>query len=207
MHKKGKFLMGLGLLLVAGALSLTLYNKYLENAARKNSDSVLMQMAEIPLQESPKDPEYIPDYVIDPTRPMPTVELDGHHYCGSLSIPALGLSFPIMSEWNYTKLTIAPCVYVGTCYGPGFVIMAHNYNTHFGPIKNLEVGDEVTFRDLDYNVFHYVVEDTEELRATQIEDMIDSGYDLTLFTCTPGGAARVTVRLTLTDTERLSVSE
>ena len=193
----------LGILLLAGALGLTAHNKYLENAARRNSDEVLMQMAELPPVEEPDDPEYIPDYVLNPGMPMPTVEINGHNYCGSLLVPALDLAWPVMSEWNYDKLRIAPCVYVGTCYGQGFVIMAHNYNSHFGPIKDLEMGDEVVFQDLANNRFHYVVEDAEELQPTAIEEMIDSGYDLTLLTCTPGGSARVTIRCTLVEAEHL----
>jgi len=32
------------------------------------------------------------------------------------------------------------------------------------------------------------------VKATDIEGMVHSGYDLTLFTCTYGGKARITVR-------------
>ncbi len=98
-------------------------------------------------------------------------------------------------------------MYVGTCYGQGFVVMAHNYNSHFGPIKDLQLGDEVVFQNLANNRFHYVVDDAEELEPTAIEEMIDSGYDLTLFTCTRGGGARVTIRCTLTEAEHLTTHD
>jgi len=34
----------------------------------------------------------------------------------------------------------------------------------------------------------------ETLPANATEEMITSGFDLSLYTCTPGGASRVTVR-------------
>lgn len=40
----------------------------------------------------------IPDYILDPDREMPTVEIDGNTYIGTLDIPSLELSLPVMSE-------------------------------------------------------------------------------------------------------------
>ena len=40
----------------------------------------------------------------------------------------------------------------------------------------------------------YEVREIYTVAATDIEGMINSGYDLSLFTCNYGGKARVTVR-------------
>lgn len=74
------------------------------------------------------------------------------------------------------------------------VIAAHNYARHFGNINRLKVGDEVSYVDSDGQEYHYEVSDSEILGAYDIEKMEEGDWDLTLFTCTYGGASRVTVR-------------
>jgi sortase A len=75
------------------------------------------------------------------------------------------------------------------------IICAHNYDRHFGQIKNLKEGDKVTFTDVYGDRFDYEVSEVTILQPTDVEEMKDpSDWDLTLFTCTIGGATRVTVR-------------
>jgi sortase A len=74
------------------------------------------------------------------------------------------------------------------------VIAAHNYKTHFGRLRELQLGDEIQFTDVDGNKFLYTVEELEILSPTAVEEMTDSGWALTLFTCTIGGKTRVAVR-------------
>lgn len=40
---------------------------------------------------------------------MPVVMLDGYEYVGYVEIPALELKLPVMSDWDYNRLTLAPC--------------------------------------------------------------------------------------------------
>ena len=107
----------------------------------------------------------IPDYILDPNREMPVLEADGNLYIGILKIPALNLELPVMSDWSYPQLRTAPCRYAGSAYQDDLVIAAHNYRRHFGLLGTLAAGE-----------------------------MTDSGYGLTLFTCTPGGRTRLAVR-------------
>ena len=44
------------------------------------------------------------------------------------------------------------------------------------------------------NVFRYEVASIETLHAAAVEDMVESDFDLTLFTCNPSGTARIAVR-------------
>ena len=55
-------------------------------------------------------------------------------------------------------------------------------------------GASVIFTDITNNVFSYTVFEIEQLPPTALEDMVSGDWDLTLFTCTLGGNARVTVR-------------
>lgn len=75
-----------------------------------------------------------------------------------------------------------------------YIIAAKNFKPHFGSIKLLEAGDEVTFTDAEGNIFSYSVSETETLDGYDIEGMQTGDWDLTLFTCTPGGQIRVAVR-------------
>ena len=74
------------------------------------------------------------------------------------------------------------------------IICGHNYSHHFGQLKDLEPDAEILLVDMDGLVFRYRVVQTEILNPTDIDKMIDTDYDLSLFTCTLGGRTRVTVR-------------
>lgn len=138
----------------------------------------------------------IPDYILNPNMDMPTVSHDGQAYIGILEIPAIDLRIPVISEWSYKGLKIAPGRYKGSAYTRDMVICGHNYATHFGYLNRLYTGATVIFTDIDGNRFEYVVEGKETLEAYDIEGMVDSGWDLSLFTCTPGGQYRLTIRCT-----------
>ena len=145
-----------------------------------------------------------PPFVQYPEMEMPTREIDGQTYIGMVEVPALELSLPVISEWTYPRLKKAPCRYVGSVYSKDMVICGHNYDRHFGRLKDLAVGDEVRFTDMDGNVFFYSVCGTEQLGKYAVEDMLAGEWDLTLFTYTKGGRMRVTVRCKL---ERYIVGE
>lgn len=130
---------------------------------------------------------------------MPTMKIDKQSYIGYIELPTLGISLPVISEWSYPKLRIAPCRYSGSAYDDSLVILAHNYARHFGNIQRLSIGDPVQFIDARGNIFQYVVAKHETLGRRDVKEMIDSSYDLTLFTCTYGGKYRITVRLNRVD--------
>lgn len=130
---------------------------------------------------------------------MPTMQINGQSYIGYIELPTLGISLPVMEEWSYPKLRVAPCRYSGSAYDDSLVILAHNYARHFGNIQSLAIGDPAQFIDADGNIFQYVVAKHETLGRRDVKEMTDSEYDLTLFTCTYGGRSRITVRLKRVD--------
>lgn len=204
MIKKGTFFIAIGLLLIAAALCLTGYNLLTERSAGTATNEALEELLPLIPEETPaavptgepvpsSEIEY-PDYILNPNMDMPVGTFKGHAYVGILSIPSLHIELPVLSEWSYPNLKIAPCRFAGTPYLGNMVICAHNYRSHFGPIKRLSIGDDIYFKDIDGNRFHYQVSNVEILRPTAVEDMQNSGYDLTLFTCTLGGRTRMTIR-------------
>lgn len=191
-RKKGTLLMILGLLLIAAALFLTGYNIWDGKRAGKSTDRILKEMSDT-VKGNPVEEEK-PDYVKNPGMEMPMVQIDGRRYIGILSIPAVQMELPVMSEWSYPGLRIAPCRYSGSVYSGHMVIAAHNYSTHFGLLKKVSIGDEVRFTDAEGHVFSYQVAGMETLMPTAVEDMDVESWPLTLFTCTLGGKSRFTVR-------------
>ena len=109
-------------------------------------------------------------------------------------IPSLDLELPVLSEWSYPNLKLAPCRYAGSAYTDNLVIAAHNYQTHFGKLKSVLEGSEVSFTDAAGNKFVYHVAAVEALTPQSVEEMTAGEGPLTLFTCTPDGKNRVTVR-------------
>ena len=184
-----KWIIG-GLLLLAAAFFLISYNLWEGQQAGNAAGQVLEQLTQAMKQQS----EEVPDYLEHPEMEMPTLEVEGNQYIGTLEIPALGLTLPVMSQWSYPKLRIAPCRYAGSAYQEGFVIAAHNYSSHFGNLNQLSSGDRIYFTDVTGNQFSYRVAEVEELNPTALEEMVSEGWDLSLFTCTLSGQARVTVR-------------
>lgn len=194
----GTWFMRGGVLLIVMAILLAGYNLWDDWRANKAAEQVLEQMPEaVGIQGKSSissDGQKIPDYILNPDMEMPTVEIDGHDYIGTLDIPSLQLSLPVMSDWSYPKLKNSPCRYAGTAYQSGFVIAGHNYRRHFGPLSRIAVGDRVTFTDVDGNVFYYQVAEVQVLKPAAIEEMVSDEWDLSLFTCTLGGQTRYTVR-------------
>lgn len=199
----------LGLLLIAVALFLTAYNLYDEQRAEQSALQVIDRLEDYlpsgvpteastePIVEQAPMPNDAPDYVLCPDMEMPVETINGIDYIGVLQIPSLELELPIASEWNYPNLKTAPCRYSGSAYLNNMIICAHNYSSHFGKLKSLSEGDAATFTDMAGNVFIYKMVERETLNPTDIEEMEDGDWDLTLFTCTVGGKTRVTIRFKL----------
>ena len=194
-NKLGNACMILGTVLVLAALSLFFVNRREAQRAESASSEVLPQVMET-IREQAQEDTALPD-PYDPT--MTEVEIDGYMYIGYLSIPALGLELPVMSEWDYNRLNIAPCRYSGSTKTDDLVIAAHNFAQHFGGLSGLTGGEQVIFVDMDNVVSTYTVVAVEILAPTAVEEMTNGEYDLSLYTCTYGGRSRVTVRCDRTE--------
>lgn len=202
-NKKGLILITLGILLLLGAAGLAGYNIWDENRAAESVENILRQMDTlIPKPGEAELPEgMIPDYLLAPKMEMPTVEVEENKYIGYITIPAIGIDLPVMGEWSYPNLKIAPCRYAGSAYLDDLVICAHNYAHHFGGLSQLSIGDRVEFTDVDGNLFEYSVAEKEQLNPDEAARMLSGGWDLSLFTCTLGGQYRVTIRCERVETE------
>ena len=209
--KAAKICIAAGIVCIIGALSLFLYNIYTshkagvlsqkavngikeaisssrsvnngsESGGNKSAGSSGNDSAETSSEES-KDGE------------KSTVTVNGEEYVGYISIPSLALELPVMAQWSYEKLNVSSCRYSGSVETDDLVIAAHNYSSHFGFISKLAAGDRVSFIDINGIQTDYGVVLSDTLSPASVSDMTAGEYDLTLFTCTETGLARVTVRL------------
>lgn len=193
--KLGTFLMLLGAAMICGSLGLLLFNQQQQTMAARSVDAVMPQLVTA-IHESKRLPEESqpPQELPLQQREMVVQEIDGHNYIGFVGIPALELELPVMADWTYPQLKIAPCRFTGSIFTDDLVIMAHNFERHFGRIRDLKPGDTVTFTDMEGQTISYEVVVLDILHPTAVENMTAGEYDLTLFTCTYGGKSRVTVR-------------
>ena len=199
-NKKGILPIFAGSLFLVAALLLTGYNLYDEYRAGQSVGNIAKLIEISPGGETSEqsfDEVEIPDYILNPNMDMPTQTIDGVEYIGILEIPSLELELPVIDNWSYPNLKIAPCRYSGSAYTNNFVIAAHNYKSHFGNLKNLSDGETVIFTDVDGNTFTYKVVLHETLEPAAVEEMTSDEYSLSLFTCNASGSYRLTVRCEL----------
>lgn len=226
-RKIGSIAAAAGALLMLAAVALTVYNLWDEARAEKTAGEVLGEILDEMEYDAPEEytapgenvasEEYSapaenaepvkndgPEVSAEPEigwsegANMPTIVLNGEAYIGILEIPSLGLALPIRDDWSYPNLRKTPCRYTGGLYSHDMVIAGHNYDSHFGRLKTLQIGDEVYFTDIDENRVAYYVSEVDTLSPTDIDKMTAIGeWDITLFTCTVGGRSRVTVRCTM----------
>lgn len=181
-----------GTVLILSALSLSLYNRYEDAQAGREAESLLADVRTlIENAESTLLEEMMLQENLAPE--LPVAEIDGYGYVGYLSIPKLELELPVMSEWDYARLKIAPCRQFGSSRSDDLVIAAHNYKKHFGDLSQLKEGDSVIFTDMDGVENLYEVSRMDTLKPTEVDAVQNSDHDLVLYTCTYGGKTRVTV--------------
>lgn len=182
MNKISKYLILLGLILITLSLTLYIKNKYDEFNTGKNSSEILNIIEDkINNDNNDNDSSLV-------------VNISGNDYIGVIDIPSINIKLPIMSKTDYDKLAIAPCRYYGDIITNDLVICAHDYDNQFGKIVSLKEDDIIIITDISGNKYIYKVVLTEELKPTEVTSMMESSFDLTLYTCTYGALKRITVR-------------
>ena len=214
MRKSGIVLIIMGLLFLMGSAALLIHNHQEDQRAGiAAGEQLSLLVGQIQSQkEQPATAPSVEDEValeqelrpVEPTQDpaeeaMEEIEVEGNGYIGYLSFPTLEMDLPVMSDWTVQKLYTAPCHYFGTVQQENLVIMAHNYQRHFGRITELRHGDPVIFVNIFGEAYFYSVELQEILPSNCIPELTAGEYDLTLFTCTYGGANRITVRCNESD--------
>lgn len=186
--QQGIVLILLGFFLIGCALFLRKYNLQEDTEAKQSSAELLKQVQSvISLQPDPppQGPSSVP--------PLTVAAINGYEYIGYLSIPDIDVVLPVMSDWDYRRLKLAPCRQFGSAETANLVIAAHNYKSHFGYLFRLNVGAPIQFTNAQGTTYHYTVAAVKTLSPQEVDAVQNSGYPLVLYTCTPHGATRVVV--------------
>lgn len=200
--KRGTGFLVLGVLLLLAALALTAYNQWDSDRAEKAAMEVLDDLEQVLPRRTALSILDMEAYQIqggqsETVPEMPTLELDGERYIGVIAIPSEGVELPVLAQWDYDKLTIAPGHYYGSYYTADLVIAGHNYSSQLGVLKRIALNTDVYFTNAEGVVFHYIVDNVESLQPTQVEEMLTGDWDMTLFTCNKGGQTRRAIRCVL----------
>lgn len=186
-------LIGTGFLLISIGMYITTSNIIEEVNAELISKEELSKVQYMIPTLSEKD-NIESKYNVKYSDEMPFIEVDGLKYIGIVNVPKLELSLPVQIDWDYDKLKQTPNLYKGNVYDDSMIIMAHSYRRHFGYISQLVPGDEITFTNVNGMVYRYAVTQILKIEGTDIDSMVQTDADITLFTCDYGGQNRVTIR-------------
>lgn len=190
-----------GAALLVAALLLFLHNEREDTYAGAAAGTALSSIREvIDNQTVPTMPELPEEEDTQPTEetiPEPTeltvVEIDGNNYIGYICIPCFELELPIMADWSMEKLQIAPCLQYGSPLTDDAVIAGHNFKHHFRPLHDIQQGESLTFTDMTGYTIAYSVVDVKTIDPRSVYDVINSEFDLTLYTCTLDSISRAIV--------------
>lgn len=196
--KIGTLIIVVGLMCLAAASVFFFRNQNESKKAGESANAVLAVLtAQIEEEKKAVSDENNSDEELNDA--MPTVNIDGYDYIGFVEIPKIGIKLPVMSDWDYDRLKIAPCRNFGSVNTNDLVIAGHNYTVHFGKLDNLTEGDTVIFTDVKGKAYSYAVQKLDTVSAEDVDAVQNSGYDLVLYTCTLSGKERTSVFCNRTD--------
>lgn len=187
-RNKDLLLVALGLIMAAAGLFLQLTEVQQEQLAGENA-ALLLEAVSQQLPAAPAEP--LPGE--DPEDEPQSLAVMGYDVLGTLRIPSVDIDLPVLNDWSYDLLTVAPCRYSGSIETGDLVILGHSYRTHLRPLRQVQPGDSVELTDAAGTVHRYVVAETEILRGSD-GSLLPSGYPLTIFTCTADSKHRFLAR-------------
>lgn len=214
---RGALLVIAGLILVAASSVLYLLNERQDEMAGQTAEILLEQLQHSepfePVVETPApsatpertDPPEAPSEPMEEIPPMvqeapaatpsamPVKLVAGYETVGILRIPSVGMELPILDNWDYGRLKLAPCRYTGTAEEGNLILMGHNYRSHFKPLYQVKPGAEVEFTDVNGVRYCFVVDRIDTIKGSE-QEKLHADYELSLFTCTSGGQSRLVVR-------------
>jgi len=191
--KSGVILMTLGLLFIAAAGGLFAFNRIIDKKAGETANIIYESVIENENKDS---------FRINPDSERVAV-VDGVEYIGVISIPSYNITLPVQSDWSLDKLRNSPCRYSGSINNGSLIICAHNYQSHFGKLKYVQVGEKIRFTDMMGITYTYAVSEIELINGNDAEEMKQNdGWDLTLFTCNYSGRQRITLRCVRVDVNK-----
>lgn len=122
-------------------------------------------------------------------------------YESIISIPSLGIEYPVLSETSDELLEISINKFWGGSPNSvgNYCVVGHNYKSGkmFGKLSQIKTGDIVKLTDLSGNTLNYKVYDRFVVYPDNVEctsQKTNGLKEMTLITCTNGGKQRLIVK-------------
>ena len=126
-----------------------------------------------------------------------------YYIIAKITIPALGLEYPVLSTWDDNLLKNATCKF----YGPNpneignFCIIGHNYRNDkfFSKLETLSIRDTIEIQDMSGRIVKYAIYDKYVVEPTDmgcIDQNTNGKKEITLITCYNYGTQRTVIKAT-----------
>lgn len=126
------------------------------------------------------------------------VEYKGYNVVGIISIPAIGIEYPILDTTNEKTMKVAITKFWGNDVNElgNFTMAGHNNKdgTMFGKTKRLKIGDKIEITDLtgktiEYEIFDQYLIDPDDVSC--VKSVKENTREVTLITCANGRSNRL----------------
>lgn len=126
------------------------------------------------------------------------VEYKGYNVVGIISIPAIGIEYPILDTTNEKTMKVAITKFWGNNVNDlgNFTMAGHNNKdgTMFGKTKRLNIGDKIEMTDLtgktiEYEIFDQYLIDPNDVSC--VKSVKENTREVTLITCANGRSNRL----------------
>ena len=126
-------------------------------------------------------------------------EIGGYKVIGKLTIPKIQLEKYILEKTDEKSLKLG----ITKIYGPAinqegnFCIVGHNYQSPFGKLKKLEVGDSFTLTDTYQRSVNYIIYEIQKVSPDNtacLNQDTRGEREVTLITCTLGAIQRLIIK-------------
>ncbi len=118
-----------------------------------------------------------------------------------VSIPSLGIEYPVLSETSEELLKVS----INKLWGPNpnevgnYVVIGHNYKSGkmFGKLKSINIGDIIELTDLKGKTIKYFVSEKYVIDPTDVKctsQLTNGRKQITLITCSNSGSKRLVVQ-------------
>ena len=181
-------LLGLGLIL-CGLLALQVNYWMGQRAQTENKQAVQQIQAILP----PRTPG-VTDHYSD--MQMPSLQVGGMDYVALIEVPKFGVQMPVRSQWSRLQVGSCPCRFYGTVYDGSLVVGGDHSEGQFAFLSQIQNGDAVLVTDMTGAQFAYRVSMIYRADSASAEELMDEGYDLTLFARNSAGLEYIIVRCT-----------
>lgn len=185
MHNIGEKLVYIGALFILIALGIFIKDNYEDYQAGKDSSKALAVLNEYT--------DNIDNVENKDNNGNKLKKVDGYDYYGVIALPSINIELPLLSEWDYNRLKKGPCIYYGSIEENNLVICGHSYRTHFKYLSKLEIGHHIVIADLNGNKYVYEVVDKVVIDPHDSTEVIETGYDLVIFSCFNSGTQRMII--------------